>query len=136
MVLNNAARGLHTKFFLSHKHEFSVTRSMTLMQKENALLFVYTNLSFAIFLTLFFFSCRGGTFVFTFQVSPIYPHEAPKVKCKTKVTKQTLFAHSLFAYLLYFVVYLLIFFISCQHCCMVAQFICLSSFLPTLLHVF
>ncbi|KAK6922763.1 Ubiquitin-conjugating enzyme E2 [Dillenia turbinata] len=27
----------------------------------------------------------GGTFIFTFQVSPIYPHEAPKVKCKTKV---------------------------------------------------
>ncbi|XP_068665781.1 NEDD8-conjugating enzyme Ubc12-like [Aristolochia californica] len=27
----------------------------------------------------------GGTFVFTFQVPPIYPHEAPKVKCKTKV---------------------------------------------------
>jgi hypothetical protein len=23
--------------------------------------------------------------VFTFRVSPIYPHEAPKVKCKTKV---------------------------------------------------
>lgn len=27
----------------------------------------------------------GGTFVFTFSISPIYPHEAPKVKCKTKV---------------------------------------------------
>ncbi|KAI9182395.1 hypothetical protein LWI28_024932 [Acer negundo] len=27
----------------------------------------------------------GGNFVFTFSVSPIYPHEAPKVKCKTKV---------------------------------------------------
>ncbi|KAM7516284.1 hypothetical protein LguiA_005867 [Lonicera macranthoides] len=27
----------------------------------------------------------GGTFLFTFQVSPIYPHEPPKVKCKTKV---------------------------------------------------
>ncbi|CAN6563108.1 unnamed protein product [Malus baccata var. baccata] len=27
----------------------------------------------------------GGTFSFTFQVAPIYPHEAPKVKCKTKV---------------------------------------------------
>ncbi|XP_047157253.1 NEDD8-conjugating enzyme Ubc12-like isoform X2 [Vigna umbellata] len=26
-----------------------------------------------------------GTFLFSFQVSPIYPHEAPKVKCKTKV---------------------------------------------------
>jgi len=23
--------------------------------------------------------------VFTFAVSPVYPHEAPKVKCKTKV---------------------------------------------------
>ncbi|CAN1814236.1 NEDD8-conjugating enzyme Ubc12 [Linum perenne] len=30
---------------------------------------------------------RGGTFLFTFQVSPIYPHEAPKVKCKTKVSQ-------------------------------------------------
>ncbi|KAK9947128.1 hypothetical protein M0R45_012563 [Rubus argutus] len=28
---------------------------------------------------------RGGKFVFSFQVSTIYPHEAPKVKCKTKV---------------------------------------------------
>ncbi|PIA55635.1 hypothetical protein AQUCO_00700149v1 [Aquilegia coerulea] len=28
---------------------------------------------------------QGGMFVFTFHVSPIYPHEAPKVKCKTKV---------------------------------------------------
>ncbi|CAK7339519.1 unnamed protein product [Dovyalis caffra] len=27
----------------------------------------------------------GGTFLFSFQVSAIYPHEAPKVKCKTKV---------------------------------------------------
>ncbi|KAH7423908.1 hypothetical protein KP509_12G080300 [Ceratopteris richardii] len=27
----------------------------------------------------------GGTFVFSFNISPIYPHEAPKVKCKTKV---------------------------------------------------
>ncbi|CAI9116681.1 OLC1v1017895C2 [Oldenlandia corymbosa var. corymbosa] len=27
----------------------------------------------------------NGTFVFSFQISPIYPHEAPKVKCKTKV---------------------------------------------------
>ncbi|KAL6537988.1 CAAX prenyl protease [Orobanche gracilis] len=26
----------------------------------------------------------GGTFVFSFNTSPIYPHEAPKVKCKTK----------------------------------------------------
>ncbi|KAB2618005.1 NEDD8-conjugating enzyme Ubc12-like [Pyrus ussuriensis x Pyrus communis] len=28
---------------------------------------------------------KGGVFLFTFQVAPIYPHEAPKVKCKTKV---------------------------------------------------
>ncbi|XP_058222774.1 NEDD8-conjugating enzyme Ubc12-like isoform X1 [Rhododendron vialii] len=28
---------------------------------------------------------RGGLFLFSFKVSPIYPHEAPKVKCKTKV---------------------------------------------------
>ncbi|CAL9749335.1 unnamed protein product [Musa acuminata subsp. burmannicoides] len=28
---------------------------------------------------------QGGRFVFTFQVSPSYPHEPPKVKCKTKV---------------------------------------------------
>ncbi|KAF7128026.1 hypothetical protein RHSIM_Rhsim11G0173600 [Rhododendron simsii] len=27
----------------------------------------------------------GGTFMFTFQVPPMYPHEPPKVKCKTKV---------------------------------------------------
>ncbi|GMH02746.1 hypothetical protein Nepgr_004585 [Nepenthes gracilis] len=27
----------------------------------------------------------GGTFVFSFQVPPVYPHEPPKVKCKTKV---------------------------------------------------
>ncbi|XP_048336371.1 NEDD8-conjugating enzyme Ubc12 isoform X2 [Ziziphus jujuba] len=27
----------------------------------------------------------GGTFLFSFQVPSIYPHEAPKVKCKTKV---------------------------------------------------
>ncbi|KAL2471781.1 NEDD8-conjugating enzyme Ubc12 [Abeliophyllum distichum] len=27
----------------------------------------------------------GGAFVFSFQIAPIYPHEAPKVKCKTKV---------------------------------------------------
>ncbi|KAG8087175.1 hypothetical protein GUJ93_ZPchr0010g9210 [Zizania palustris] len=27
----------------------------------------------------------GGKFVFTFQVLPAYPHEPPKVKCKTKV---------------------------------------------------
>ncbi|XP_039126288.1 NEDD8-conjugating enzyme Ubc12-like [Dioscorea cayenensis subsp. rotundata] len=28
---------------------------------------------------------RGGSFLFTFQVSNSYPHEPPKVKCKTKV---------------------------------------------------
>eukprot|EP00252_Welwitschia_mirabilis_P017175 TRINITY_DN3809_c0_g1_i1.p1 TRINITY_DN3809_c0_g1~~TRINITY_DN3809_c0_g1_i1.p1 ORF type:complete len:184 (-),score=30.11 TRINITY_DN3809_c0_g1_i1:149-700(-) len=28
---------------------------------------------------------QGGTFRFTFLVSTVYPHEAPKVKCKTKV---------------------------------------------------
>lgn len=39
----------------------------------------------------FLFSCyRGGTFLFSFQVSPIYPHEAPKVKCKTKVNEHVL----------------------------------------------
>ncbi|CAI5496303.1 unnamed protein product [Closterium sp. Naga37s-1] len=27
----------------------------------------------------------GGTFTFSFEVQPSYPHEAPKVKCKTKV---------------------------------------------------
>lgn len=27
----------------------------------------------------------GGSFLFIFQVSPVYPHEPPKVKCKTKV---------------------------------------------------
>lgn len=35
--------------------------------------------------TMYFCCYRGGTFLFSFQVSPIYPHEAPKVKCKTKV---------------------------------------------------
>lgn len=29
--------------------------------------------------------CRGGAFLFTFHVTPAYPHEPPKVKCKTKV---------------------------------------------------
>eukprot|EP00854_Cymbomonas_tetramitiformis_P010799 gene10799-12775_t len=28
---------------------------------------------------------KGGSFVFSFDVSPSYPHEAPKVKCMTKV---------------------------------------------------
>ena len=27
---------------------------------------------------------RGGAFTFTFTVPPVYPHEPPKVKCKTK----------------------------------------------------
>ncbi|KAL8261211.1 hypothetical protein R6Q59_025260 [Mikania micrantha] len=27
----------------------------------------------------------GGMFTFTFQCSPMYPHDAPKVKCKAKV---------------------------------------------------
>lgn len=35
---------------------------------------------------------RGGTFLFSFNVSPIYPHEAPKVKCKTKVIKLVQFS--------------------------------------------
>lgn len=29
--------------------------------------------------------CRGGCFTFSFNVSPGYPHEPPKVKCRTKV---------------------------------------------------
>jgi len=28
---------------------------------------------------------KGGSFTFSFVVAPTYPHEAPKVKCKTKV---------------------------------------------------
>ena len=28
---------------------------------------------------------RGGSFTFSFNVSPAYPHDPPKVKCKTKV---------------------------------------------------
>ena len=28
---------------------------------------------------------RGGAFVFSFNISTSYPHDAPKVKCKTKV---------------------------------------------------
>ncbi|GMP38050.1 hypothetical protein CsSME_00009461 [Camellia sinensis var. sinensis] len=31
----------------------------------------------------------GGTFIFTFQVPAVYPHEPPKVKCKTKVNSGT-----------------------------------------------
>lgn len=27
---------------------------------------------------------KGGSFTFSFVVAPTYPHEAPKVKCKTK----------------------------------------------------
>lgn len=42
-----------------------------------ALLFVLNKISF--------FS--GGVFTFTFQIAPLYPHEAPKVKCKTKVSR-------------------------------------------------
>lgn len=34
---------------------------------------------------------RCGTFIFSFQISPIYPHEAPKVKCKTKVYESPFF---------------------------------------------
>lgn len=30
-------------------------------------------------------SARGGAFKFFFDISPGYPHDAPKVKCKTKV---------------------------------------------------
>ena len=29
--------------------------------------------------------CRGGCFTFSFNISTAYPHDAPKVKCKTKV---------------------------------------------------
>lgn len=36
------------------------------------------------------FCYRGGAFLFSFNVSPIYPHEAPKVKCKTKVGSTSL----------------------------------------------
>lgn len=32
-----------------------------------------------------FCCCSGGKFLFSFQVPSIYPHEPPKVKCKTKV---------------------------------------------------
>ncbi|CAI9098143.1 OLC1v1034735C1 [Oldenlandia corymbosa var. corymbosa] len=28
---------------------------------------------------------RGGNFRFSFKISPVYPYEPPKVKCKTKV---------------------------------------------------
>lgn len=28
---------------------------------------------------------KGGRFIFSFKVSPNYPHDPPKVKCKTKV---------------------------------------------------
>lgn len=30
--------------------------------------------------------CRGGTFTFDFVIATSYPHDAPKVKCKTKVS--------------------------------------------------
>lgn len=29
--------------------------------------------------------CRAGTFLFDFTIATSYPHDAPKVKCKTKV---------------------------------------------------
>merc|ERR1719224_2668 len=28
---------------------------------------------------------RGASYTFTFSVAPLYPHEAPKVKCETKI---------------------------------------------------
>jgi hypothetical protein len=31
---------------------------------------------------------RGGKFLFDFVISPGYPYDAPKVKCKTKVRRQ------------------------------------------------
>lgn len=43
---------------------------------------------------------RGGIFTFSFQISPIYPHEAPKVKCKTKVNKSLRFSVTLTTFLL------------------------------------
>lgn len=36
-----------------------------------------------------FIYCRGGTFVFSFQVPSVYPHDPPKVKCKTKVSRKS-----------------------------------------------
>nr|GEX11429.1 NEDD8-conjugating enzyme Ubc12 [Tanacetum cinerariifolium] len=38
----------------------------------------------------------GGKFTFTFQIATIYPHEAPKVKCKERV-----FVHLFMMYLLH-----------------------------------
>ena len=32
----------------------------------------------------------GGSFLFTFNISANYPHEAPKVKCKTKVRRSNI----------------------------------------------
>lgn len=32
-------------------------------------------------------SPRGGKFLFDFVISPNYPYDAPKVKCKTKVRR-------------------------------------------------
>ena len=32
---------------------------------------------------------RGGTFTFDFVIATSYPHDAPKVKCKTKVQLET-----------------------------------------------
>ncbi len=36
---------------------------------------------------------RGGTFTFDFVVATSYPHDAPKVKCKTKVQLEHLIQH-------------------------------------------
>ncbi len=32
---------------------------------------------------------RAGTFLFDFTIATSYPHDAPKVKCKTKVPSQS-----------------------------------------------
>ena len=42
--------------------------------------------SFAIFRACM---CRAGAFVFSFDISTGYPHDAPKVKCQTKVDLMT-----------------------------------------------
>ncbi|MFS7911583.1 putative ubiquitin-conjugating enzyme E2, ubiquitin-conjugating enzyme/RWD [Helianthus anomalus] len=38
-----------------------------------------------IYIDLTNYASRGGMFTFTFQISSVYPHDAPKVKCKAKV---------------------------------------------------
>lgn len=38
---------------------------------------------------------RGGSFTFSFDVPTSYPHEAPKVKCKTKVRVGTCCSHEI-----------------------------------------